>query len=248
MLKEKVKTILNENKKVVKVIRNYSICAIICFGIGVLCGDNQDEVKVANDKVDQLTLQLDDKIEETASLNKELRQTNVKVKELQTKVDEAKPWFDLKEEERKAEEQKLAEEKAKKEEEERIAKEQADAEAKAQKEAEEQAKKEAEAHKYETGLTWEQIARDGMVGTLGQFEGKIIQVMSGSGYTQYRVAIGGSYDNIMLVEVDDSIKSETLLEDDYVYFKGMSMGTTSYTTIMGAEMTIPAFVVDEITR
>ena len=79
------------------------------------------------------------------------------------------------------------------------------AEKKAQEEA---AAKEAEAHKYETGLTWEDIAREGKIGTLGQFEGKIIQVMNGNGYTQYRVAINGNYDTIMLVEIDDSIKTE----------------------------------------
>ena len=83
---------------------------------------------------------------------------------------------------------------------------------------------------------------------MGQFEGKIIQVMNGSGFTQYRVAINGDYDTIMLVEVLDGISSETLLEDDYVYFKGMSMGQYTYTTVLGAEMTIPSFTVDEITR
>ena len=42
--------------------------------------------------------------------------------------------------------------------------------------------------------------------------------MNGNGYTQYRVAINGNYDTIMLVEIDDSIKTETLLENDYIYF------------------------------
>ena len=142
------------------------------------------------------------------------------------------------EEERKAQEeaQKKAEEEKKKQEEQ------------AKKEAEEQAKREAEAHKYETGLTWEQIAREGKVGTLGQFEGKVIQVMNGDGFTQYRVAINGDYNTIMLVEVVNSKLTETLLEDDYVYFKGESLGTYTYTTVMGAKNTIPSFEVDEITR
>ena len=154
--------------------------------------------------------------------------------------------------------QKEAEEKAKKEEEERKKAEEeaarkAEEERKAQEEAErkaaeEEAKRQAEAQKYETGLTWEQIAREGKVGTLGKFEGKIIQVMNGSGFTQYRVAINGDYNTIMLIEVLDGISSETLLEDDYVYFKGMSMGQYTYTTVLGAEMTIPSFLVDEITR
>ena len=169
-----------------------------------------------NEKVTELKKSIKDLEEENSLLTK--------------KVEEAAPWFEMKEEERKA--KKEAEEKAA-------------AEKKAQEEA---AAKEAEAHKYETGLTWEDIAREGKIGTLGQFEGKIIQVMNGNGYTQYRVAINGNYDTIMLVEIDDSIKTETLLENDYIYFKGSSAGNMTYTTVLGAEMTIPAFIVDEVTR
>lgn len=113
---------------------------------------------------------------------------------------------------------------------------------------EEEAKKEAEAHKYETGLTWEDIAREGKVGTLGQFEGKILQVINSSYGTSYRIAINGDYNTVMYVEDILGKATETLLEDDYVYFKGMSTGTTSYTTVLGAKVTIPSFMVDEIHR
>jgi hypothetical protein len=113
---------------------------------------------------------------------------------------------------------------------------------------EEEAKKEAEAHKYETGLTWEDIAREGKIGTLGQFEGKILQVINSSYGTSYRIAINGDYNTVMYVEDTLGKATETLLEDDYVYFKGMSMGTTSYTTVLGAKVTIPSFMVDEIHR
>ena len=144
--------------------------------------------------------------------------------------------------------QKEAEEAAKKQAEEE-AKRKAEEEEKARKEEEERQKAEAEAHKYETGLTWEQIAREGKNGTLGQFEGKIVQVINGNyGYTQYRIAINGNYDTIMLVEAASYELKETLLEDDYVYFKGKSMGTVSYESVMGANITIPAFDVDEIHR
>lgn len=114
--------------------------------------------------------------------------------------------------------------------------------------AEEEAKRQAEAQKYETGLTWEQIAREGKAGTLGKFEGKILQVVNNGSWVSYRVAINGDYDQVMYVEDTLNKATETLLEDDYVYFKGMSEGTTTYTTVMGAKVTIPAFMVDEITR
>lgn len=114
--------------------------------------------------------------------------------------------------------------------------------------AAEEAKRQAEAQKYETGLTWEQIAREGKVGTLGKFEGKILQVVNNGSWVSYRVAINGDYDQVMYVEDALNKATETLLEDDYVYFKGMSMGTTSYTTVLGAKVTIPSFMVDEIHR
>ena len=72
--------------------------------------------------------------------------------------------------------------------------------------------------------------------------------MNGTGFKQYRVAINGSYDNIMIIEVQDEVVSETLLEDDYVYFKGESLGQYTYKTVLGAEMTVPAFEVHEIFR
>ena len=192
------------------------------------------------------------KYDEVVKSNEQLVENNenlVKDKqELQAKIDSAKEYLELDENEKalvdakivevnQATEEQLAQEKAQKE-----------AEEKAKKEAEEEAKRQAESQKYETGLTWEQIAREGRVGELGKFEGKIVQVMSGSGFTQYRVAINGDYDTIMLIEVLDGISSEVLLEDDYVYFKGMSMGQYTYTTVLGSEMTIPSFIVDEINR
>lgn len=118
----------------------------------------------------------------------------------------------------------------------------------ARKAAEEEAKRQAEAQKYETGLTWEQIAREEKVGTCGKFEGKIIQVVDNGIYKSYRVAINGDYDHVMYVTDSMNKATETLLEDDYIYFKGESLGNTTYTTVMGASVTIPAFRVHEITR
>lgn len=75
---------------------------------------------------------------------------------MQSKVDEAKPWFDKKEEERKAEEARLAEEKAKKEAEEKAKQE---AEEQAKKEAAEQAKKEAEALALAKGVDTDAVKK-----------------------------------------------------------------------------------------
>lgn len=113
------------------------------------------------------------------------------------------------------------------------------------KKEEEEARKKAEAEKYNTGLTWEKIAREGMIGTLCQFKGKVLQVMKGDGYVQCRVATKGNYDDVMLIEVHDIDK--TILEGDSITFKGMSMGTIEYTTVLGAELSVPAVLVAEYT-
>lgn len=269
-----------------------------------LLGIIADDIKSLNNvsKFKNEAIELEEIIKDKDNTIDSLTEKN---KELQKKVDEAKPYFEMKEDERKKElldaekeknkkyldlvdsgksyydmteeERKIMDEfldtaiptgvyvnfseelkeeykekfdKAEKDKEDSLAKIQAEKEAeeKAKQEAEEQAKAEAEAHKYETGLTWEDIARNGKVGTYGKFEGKILQVMNGTGFKQYRIAINDDYNTIMLVEVQNGVAKETLLEDDYVYFKGYSMGQYTYTTVLGSKLTIPSFEAEEITR
>lgn len=242
-----------EKKEVLKFV----VCGVICLLLGARIGNvGKVSSKEYNSLKDRYNYQVNHNTElksEKETIEKELSDLKEKTKSyielneteksiVDTKIQEVKR---LTKEKAEAEQKRIAEEQAQKEAEKQAQKE---AEEQAKKEAEEQARREAEAHKYETGLTWEQIAREGKKGTLGQFEGKIIQVMNGDGFTQYRVTINGNYDQVMLIEVKNGVAKETLLEDDYVYFKGESLGTITYTTVMGAEMTIPAFECHEITR
>ena len=232
-----------------KEVLKFVVCGIICLFLGVRIGMDG---MVDSEKYEDLK----DKHNKQVEINSDLMSNKEAIeKELADLKEKTKSYVELNETEKgivdaKIQEVRQATKEEAEAEQKRIAEEQAQkaAEKQAQKEAEEQAKKEAEAHKYETGLTWEQIAREGKKGTLGQFEGKIIQVMNGDGFTQYRVTINGDYDQVMLIEVKNGVSKETLLEDDYVYFKGESLGTITYTTVMGAEMTIPAFECHEITR
>lgn len=239
-----------ENKKVIKRLA-IAIGIVFALFIGFSIGNDgitEKDVAAKQEEIDEMINTIDNK-------NSQIEELTKSKEELDTLKEETKNYTSLTEDEKKiinekivevknaTQEQKEAEQRAIEEEKARKA-----AEEKAKKEAEEQARREAEAHKYETGLTWEQIAREGKKGTLGQFEGKIIQVMNGDGFTQYRVTINGNYDQVMLIEVKNGVAKETLLEDDYVYFKGESLGTITYTTVMGAEMTIPAFECHEITR
>ena len=234
-----------EKKEVLKFV----VCGIICLFLGVRIGNAG---MVDSEKYEDLKDKHNEQVEINTSLMSEKETIEKELSDLKEKT---KSYIELNETEKgivdaKIQEVRQATKEEAEAEQKRIAEEQAQktAEEQAKKEAEEQAKKEAEAHKYETGLTWEQIAREGKKGTLGQFEGKIIQVMNGDGFTQYRVTINGNYDQVMLIEVKNGVAKETLLEDDYVYFKGESLGTITYTTVMGAEMTIPAFECHEITR
>ena len=234
-----------EKKEVLKFV----VCGVICLFLGGRIGSAG---KISSEKYKDLNSKYNHQVEYNTNLESEKETIE---KELSDSKEKTKSYVELNETEKgivdaKIQEVRQATKEEAEAEQKRIAEEQAQkaAEKQAQKEAEEQAKKEAEAHKYETGLTWEQIAREGKKGTLGQFEGKIIQVMNGDGFTQYRVTINGDYDQVMLIEVKNGVSKETLLEDDYVYFKGESLGTITYTTVMGAEMTVPAFECHEITR
>ena len=215
-----------------------------CMVLGVGCGEDT----VSKDKHDELLKKYEDTVCQLEQFKTDNGILECENEKLRNRVDKAKDYLELDPTEKElvdakivevnqATEDQLAQEKAQKE-----------AEEKAKKEAEEEAKRQAEANKYETGLTWEQIAREGKVGALGKFEGKILQVISTPAGFAYRVAINGDYDQVMYVDDTLNMATETLLEGDYVYFKGMSMGTTTYTTVMGASVTIPSFLVDEINR
>ena len=219
-------------KKIVK-----SRITICIFGImaGAMLSSNTTEENNKINTYDSVVSERD----ELSARNTELQDKVTKSEKYLSLTDEEKTLVDAKiDEVKQATADEIAKQKAEKEE----------AERKAQEEAE-RAKQEAEANKYETGLTYDDMARDttGKIGTYGKFEGKIIQVMQGTSYTQYRIAINGDYDKIMLIEISNNKLTSNLLEDDYIYFKGMSMGNVSYKSVLGAKITIPSMVVDSFT-
>lgn len=131
---------------------------------------------------------------------------------------------------------------------ERQEKEKAEAEKQARLE-EEQARLEKEkAERYETGITWEDIARDkdGLIGSYVRLSGKVIQVIDGDEIVQCRLAVNNSYDKVVLVEILRDTLDKNILEDDLIVVEGMSMGNMKYTTVMGAERSIPAILVENV--
>lgn len=120
----------------------------------------------------------------------------------------------------------------------------------AAKEAEAAAAKEAEEKLgYETGITFNQLARnpDDYLLKKVKFTGAVIQVIEGDGTTtQIRLAVNSDYDKIILVEYDSSIVSSRILDDDIITVYGQSFGLISYQSTLGGTITIPSVYADKI--
>ncbi|MFJ7727887.1 toxin regulator [Neobacillus sp. NPDC097160] len=219
----------------------YVLTALIALIIGASAGPSQDQVDKANGKVDSLKKQLSTKAKTVASLQSEN-------KELDAKVKEAEPFFKLKEDERKqkeaeakaAEEKRLAEEKAKEE----AARKEAEAKAAEEKRLAEEKEKQG----YNTGITYDQLARtpDDYVGQKAKFSGKVVQVIEGSSTTQIRFAVNKDYDTILFGEFDKSVVSSRILEDDVITIMGVSSGLISYKSTMGGQISIPGLSIEKI--
>jgi len=100
----------------------------------------------------------------------------------------------------------------------------------------------AEKQSYETGITYEQLARtpDEYVDEKVKFEGKVIQVIEGTVLNQLRFAVNSDYDNIVLITYNKDSVSRRILEDDVLTVYGKSQGLTSYNSVLGAKITIPS--------
>lgn len=120
--------------------------------------------------------------------------------------------------------------------------------AQAQLDAAAQAQAAEEAKGYETGITYDQLARtpDDYMGKKVKFSGKVVQVIEGDGDTQLRVAVNNNYDTILFAEYSSDIVTSRVLEDDQITLYGTSVGTISYQSTMGGTITIPAVLVAKI--
>ena len=149
-----------------------------------------------------------------------------------------------------AEEEKArAEQEKKRIEEEEAAKKAAEEKAAAQAEAEAKAAKEAEEAKgYETGITYDQLARtpDDYEGKKVKFRGKVIQVMEDGGKVMIRLAVNSDYDTVLLGIYESAIVSSRVLEDDVITIYGTSGGVISYTSTMGGQVSVPSVLIDKI--
>lgn len=201
----------------------------------------------------------DKAVSEKEAAEKELATTKDSLEQLQSDYDALQSDYDSYKEQMKpyeemeaaeAEARKIAAEQEKAAAEEAEAQKKAEEEAEAQKAAEEEAKKQAEKEKkgYETGITYDNLARnpDDYIGEKVKFKGKVIQVMEGDTENQIRLAVDSDYDTILYCGYDPSIVSSRILEDDIITIYGTSVGTISYQSTLGGTITIPGVLVEKI--
>ena len=144
-------------------------------------------------------------------------------------------------------EESLAEEReAKEKEEERLAKEEEERREQESIEAEERWQEKLDSAR--TDVTYDNLMRtpDDYFGQVVQFSGTVLQTITGDGIVQQRVALYDDYDKIVLIEYAEELPEVRLLDDDYITFTGMSFGTITYETVLGAKLEIPSIFVERI--
>ncbi len=117
---------------------------------------------------------------------------------------------------------------------------------------EDKEKEEAKAKKEEEDfknscktLTYKELARnpDNVKGTNVKLVGEVIQVMEGSSYNSIRLNITkgsyGYYSDTIYVTYTPVSGEDKILEDDIITIWGTTEGDCSYTSVMGATITLP---------
>lgn len=75
--------------------------------------------------------------------------------------------------------------------------------------------------------------------------GRVVQVSDGLFYKVMRVATQGRWDNIFYVTCLGNT-AEGVIEGDYITIYGECDGTETYTTVMGASVTIPSIDAEKV--
>ena len=101
---------------------------------------------------------------------------------------------------------------------------------------------------YDTGITYDQLARnpEDYRGEKIKFTGTVLQVMESDYEVTIRLATSKSYDDVIYCTYSPDIVSSRILEDDRITVYGTSTGTVSYQATSGREVTIPGMHVDKI--
>lgn len=78
------------------------------------------------------------------------------------------------------------------------------------------------------------------------FSGKVLQVMSDSTTTTYRISSRGNYDDVVYVTINNTNILTPVIEDDRVTVYGIHDGNETYTAVWGNAITIPKVKAERI--
>ena len=226
-----------------KVKKTIAVLSILLLTISLTaCGG------VKQEEYDQLATEKATLQEEKEALQKSYEELQADYDQMSTELENVRSEYEAYQTKMKPYEQLSEEEaEAKRIEAEKVIQQQQEEEKKRQEaEAAEKAAKEAQG--YETGITYDNIARnpDDYKGEKVKFWGKVIQVIEGDSTVQIRLAVNKSYDQIIFCEYNKTIVSSRVLEDDLITVYGTSAGVISYQSTGGGTITIPAVAVVRI--
>lgn len=247
------------NKGIFKRVLLAALCGTLVFSLAA-CGSGggvpQSEYDAVVAERDTLKTQADDLLKEKDELQ---AQYDIMSAELTALKTETADWLTLSETEKataqaQAESDKIAAEAAaKKAAEEKAAADKKAAEEAEKKRADEEAARLAEEKKgYDTGITYDQIARtpDNYKEKKVKFTGRVVQVIENSDEITLRIATkksyGSYYDDIILVYYSPSLITSRILEDDIITIYGVSKGLYTYESTLGGAITVPLIKIDKL--
>ncbi|WP_279260111.1 hypothetical protein [Enterococcus faecalis] len=107
--------------------------------------------------------------------------------------------------------------------------------------------KEVNISEYTSDISYDDLARnpENNKGKKLTLSGTIIQVIEGTDYSQYRLAMDDDYDRIVFIEISKSLLSSRILNNDIVTIYGKSYGTIDYESTLSGNITVPAIAVDK---
>lgn len=225
--KEKV---LDESEKVIKELQNknsflYKLFGVVVFGfiLALFIFNGVRNISMEK-KATEIYRKYKDEIDKANNNYKKIEAEYANYKE------KMKPYENMQLADKEKKEAELKAEREKKE-----------AEEKSRKEAEEKAKKEEEAKGYDTGITYDELARnpDKNKGKKVTFTGTVIQVIRGDGEDQFRVQVKDDYKKIIFVTYITKDGENKILENDKVIIRGISIEEITYDSTMGGKISIP---------
>lgn len=99
-----------------------------------------------------------------------------------------------------------------------------------------------------TSVAYSDLARtpDAYAGEKIVISGKVLQVSESATEIDLRVATDGGYEDVVMVGYDPSLLSSRILEDDMIDVYGISIGLYTYTSTMGASISVPGLFADQV--